>query len=243
MKSLSIATAGAALIALGAASLAPSAASAATIGFTADISGTLNFNPIVNSFLPQVNLPPLPPSVTFLRNLSGSVPVDNPQQYASGNFTIPSDLLNGLLNQVASPSEVALVNATQDVIAEGLLNVTFQGTGLIASDNGSTTSYSFNYDPLNQSIVANNFSNASVLVGCLSVNNCENTASANVLAIAPISQIFPTATTLASGQVNFDIKTSPNPKPVPEPNATADVVGFAALGAGLLLKKKMQKKA
>lgn len=243
MKSLSIATAGAALIALGAASLAPSAASATTINFTADISGNLSFNPIVNPLLQEVNLPPLPPLVAFSRNLSGSVPIDNPQQYATGNLTLPADFLNGLLNQVASPSDIALINETKDVVAEGLLNVTFQGTGLITSDNGSTTSYNFNYDLGNGSIVASNFSNASVLLGCLSVNNCDDKASANLLAIAPISPYFPVATTLASGQVNFDIKTSVAPQPVPEPTATADVVGLAALGAGLLLKKKMQKNA
>lgn len=269
MKKLSIATAGAALLALGTVSAVPAEAGTLTFDYEAEVSGSVTFNPFLVPFLPTVEqylgLPSgfIPPSVTFPPySFTGQFTVlDDPAQYTAGDISLDSTLFSSLYG-FSYPASLA------DTL-DSVFNLNFSGIGSVTSNLG-TTDFVFDYVSADNSILINQFTDVSVLDGCL-VEECVTTAEGNfsldlvlsgflaeteeyeidlppevVGLIGFYQQFVGDELNLVTGNVAFEATTipvgvtTPPVESVPEPST---LLGLFGLGSLFAAKRKLQKSA
>lgn len=239
VKKLSIATAGAAFVALGTFGMAPANATVLT---QVDYSGTASISILGQSVSLPVN------TSSIIDNLSGrlsdagdsELTIDNPLSYLGNDF---NDLLN-------------LYNASLNSLT---------GSGSVSNNNGFLSAFNFFYDNVNDVLTVSDYNFDSILV-CLS-STCNVSGQGDyigtIFGAVPASgtisfNVNQTATPLSTSPVvpESSATTPPSDSPVvPEPSAALPVsdsqsvpepsalLGLIGFGSFLAAKRKQRHAA
>ncbi|MBE9117502.1 PEP-CTERM sorting domain-containing protein [Lusitaniella coriacea LEGE 07157] len=267
VKKSSMATVGAAAMALGtfAISAAPAAADPITFDVDATVSGEATvdstFADIVNGLFANV-LPEPIPSGTFLvdESLSYSATIDDdPAQYMDGDLSFGVDMLSSVLGISLDTSTIALLDSYADI--------DFSGSGTLT--NGSEDlDFDLSYDSANNEILAT-FADfdSSIIESCL-VGSCTTAGNFafNLLSNQdnPLVLFAGLPETVVSASGNFSVTTTPqgvssgdggetpssgdggetpsndSPQSVPEP---ATILGLFGIGGFLASRRKGSRAA
>lgn len=259
MKNLSMATIGAALFALGTVGAVPASAGNLIFDYEAQVSGSAALNslliPIAEQYLglPTGTISPFIdfPAYTFTGQFTV---LDDPAQYTDGDITLDSTFFSSLYSFPFPPSVVDTLDS--------VFNLDFFGTGSVTSNSG-TTSFVFEYINQDNSILINQFTDVSVLNGCL-VGECVTTVGGSFNLDLVLSEFLaeidedgvdlPPEITQAlifyqefignelnvvAGNVDLEVTTVPV-ESVPEPST---LLGLFGLGSFFAAKRKLQKAA
>jgi|GEM_PF-4678428 len=187
MKKISIATASAAFLAIGAVGTSPATATTTTFDYSANVSGNVTANSVAQTFIiaeieTLLGLAPgtIPTEYDFSESFSGSFTLlDDPAQFEDGDITLDASLFGSIFEPIPSqyfdllPPELSglsdLVTTPSDGIdlLDTLFNANFTGTGnLVVDGTSQTTNFAVNYLNDSNAIVIDGY-DPNIVSGCL----------------------------------------------------------------------------
>ena len=232
MKHLSIATAGAALLALGTTAASPVVAGTIGFNYYADVEGNYQILPQLSSYLP------LPNSGSFDEEYDGMFVLDDdPNQWLDGDLSLGPDFFSSYLSGLFG------VNISEDTInlLDDNFDLSLTGAGTLNSNLGSLD-FDLGWDSDENSVkLIFDPSKASIIDGCL-VGLCQIEHTTDVILTA-VTNFLGTDITVGTLTVEkLKLTTIPKsitkPKPTPEP---VSLLGLIGVGGFLASRRKKVK--
>jgi hypothetical protein len=226
----SIVTFGAAALALGAVAVSTAPAAAGTITFdaSATIDGNVSIDPGAIALIDSLGLVSslnssglLPNGVVLDPITSGNFPInesitrsftidDDPQQYLDGDISLGVDLLYSVFGINVDPSEIAYI--------DDLFDLDISGGGILTNGTESLD-FILSYDSNDNEIRATfaNFNPQNNFISSCLIGTCTTTGNFAFSLISTFAPFLGLSPTIASGNGNFLVTTTPQGNGSPDP--------------------------